>query len=335
MDSNLSKDRFLRRICEEDAEHYVDLDVLCSFNILKKMDVKPMEICEAVENVSEVSLSDDRKRIRPSGPLPPVFHNADGRTVYVETFPSNTKHEDVENIFTSCGRVVYVSLPRFKESQSIKGFAFVEFENEISAERAAVVKNRCLETINGVDVVLHVLRKKEWARLREQYLHIQEELIHHGKICESKRSLLQLREIAPSISRGMIRETFHGIAQVKYVDMHDGMRVVIRFATMDGAHLALQRVEDGALADVIGKSVEAKILNAKECEEYWLRNFELHEAKDHEESREVHVIDEPTPSVFELSTGSHIRFREDGDEDEDDLDAKPLEPLHKRPKNDQ
>jgi hypothetical protein len=98
----------------------VDLDVLCSFNILKKMDVQPMEICEAVESMACVSVSPDQKRIRPSGSLPQVFHNTDGRTVYAETFPSNTKHEDIENLFASCGRVVYVSLPRFKASQSIK-----------------------------------------------------------------------------------------------------------------------------------------------------------------------------------------------------------------------
>jgi hypothetical protein len=134
-----------------------------------------------------------------------------------------------------------------------------------------------------------------------------------------------------------LKETFHGIAQVKYVDMHDGRKVVLRFATMDGAHLALQRVEDGALTDVIGKSVEAKVLDATECEEYWLRSLEDHEVEDKNQHGETHIIDleksdEPTPSVIEISTGSHIRFRVDED---DSSDIKSLEPMHKKTKNDQ
>lgn len=43
-------------------------------------------------------------------------------------------------MFTTCGDVVYVSIPRYKSSGDSKGFAFVEFEKEEQAQKAIEVK---------------------------------------------------------------------------------------------------------------------------------------------------------------------------------------------------
>ena len=44
-------------------------------------------------------------------------------------------------MFEVCGKVTYVSLPRFKESRELKGFGFIEFES-LEGAQAAVVRFR-------------------------------------------------------------------------------------------------------------------------------------------------------------------------------------------------
>ena len=45
----------------------------------------------------------------------------------MENIPSTSNHESLKGIFSKFGVVEYVSLPKFKSTGDIKGFAFVEF----------------------------------------------------------------------------------------------------------------------------------------------------------------------------------------------------------------
>lgn len=56
-------------------------------------------------------------------------------------------HSWIERVFTKCGNVVYVSIPRYKSSGDSKGFAFVEFEKEEEASKAIEVMSRPDETV--------------------------------------------------------------------------------------------------------------------------------------------------------------------------------------------
>lgn len=51
-------------------------------------------------------------------------------------------HGWIERVFSRCGSVVYVSVPRYKTSGDPKGFAFVEFEREEEARQAVQVSRR-------------------------------------------------------------------------------------------------------------------------------------------------------------------------------------------------
>ena len=48
-------------------------------------------------------------------------------------------HDWVKEAFSGCGKVVYVSLPRYKSSGDLRGFAFVEFETREAAAKACEV----------------------------------------------------------------------------------------------------------------------------------------------------------------------------------------------------
>lgn len=55
-------------------------------------------------------------------------------------------HSWIERVFTKCGNVVYISIPRYRTTGEPKGFAFVEFEKLEQAQRAIEV-NIDIETL--------------------------------------------------------------------------------------------------------------------------------------------------------------------------------------------
>jgi len=69
------------------------------------------------------------------------LEHVDSRTVYVEEFPTNIDHEWLKTIFTTCGTVNYVSLPKYKHNSQVKGFAFIEFSTSEEAHKACQVLN--------------------------------------------------------------------------------------------------------------------------------------------------------------------------------------------------
>ncbi|XP_062305587.1 la-related protein 7 isoform X2 [Osmerus eperlanus] len=112
-DVNLHKDRFLKQLIEDSRDGYVDLSVLTTFNRMKKMSTDCKLIARALKNSSLVE----------------------------ELLPKDVKHGWIERVFSKCGNVVYVSIPKYKTSGQSKGFAFVEFETEEQAQKAIEMLN--------------------------------------------------------------------------------------------------------------------------------------------------------------------------------------------------
>ena len=50
-------------------------------------------------------------------------------SVYVEGLSSQWNHETVSRIFSSCGEISYISLPRHAQTGQFRGFGFVEFKS--------------------------------------------------------------------------------------------------------------------------------------------------------------------------------------------------------------
>lgn len=118
----------------EHPQGYVEIATIASFNRMTQLCsdlvlvVKAMKMCPSVEVI-------DDQWVKPTRPLPEP-KNVDSVTIYVEKLPPHADHDWIKSVFSSCGKVVYVSLPRYKSNRAIKGFAFVEFEKESEAEQA-------------------------------------------------------------------------------------------------------------------------------------------------------------------------------------------------------
>ncbi|KAM6949624.1 la-related protein 7 [Aplochiton taeniatus] len=141
-DVNLHKDRFLRQLIEESHDGYVDISVLTTFNLLKKLTTDVKLVARALKNSSIVQVNLEGNKVRRLHAIGERPKDVDNRTVYVELLPKDVSHAWVKRVLSKCGNVVYVSIPRYKTTRDSKGFAFVEFETEAQAEKA-------IETLNN------------------------------------------------------------------------------------------------------------------------------------------------------------------------------------------
>uniref|UniRef100_A0A3Q3JBC2 La-related protein 7 n=1 Tax=Monopterus albus TaxID=43700 RepID=A0A3Q3JBC2_MONAL len=140
-DANLHKDRFLKKLIDESGDGYVDLSVLTSFNRMQKLTTDTKLIARALKNSSVVEVNLEGNKVRRQLPIGDPPNDVDSRTVYVELLPKDVTHSWIERVFTKCGNVVYVSIPRYKSTGDAKGFAFVEFEKEEQAQKAIEMLN--------------------------------------------------------------------------------------------------------------------------------------------------------------------------------------------------
>uniref|UniRef100_A0A8C2Z6F8 La-related protein 7 n=1 Tax=Cyclopterus lumpus TaxID=8103 RepID=A0A8C2Z6F8_CYCLU len=140
-DVNLHKDRFLKKIIDESDDGYVDIFMLASFNRMKILTSDTKLIARALKNSTVVEVNLEGDKVRRQFPIGDVPNDVDDRTVYVELLPKDVTHSWIERVFTTCGNVVYVSIPRYKTSNDPKGFAFVEFETGEQAQKAIEMLN--------------------------------------------------------------------------------------------------------------------------------------------------------------------------------------------------
>lgn len=140
-DVNVHKDRFLRKLIDDSDDGYVDISVLANFNRMKKLTVDTKLIARALKNSTVVEVNLEGNKVRRQYPIGDAPTDTDSRTVYVELLPKDVTHGWIERVFSKCGNVVYVSVPRYKSSGDSKGFAFVEFEKKEEASNAIEVLN--------------------------------------------------------------------------------------------------------------------------------------------------------------------------------------------------
>ncbi|KAL5018412.1 hypothetical protein ScPMuIL_004134 [Solemya velum] len=139
-DANLQRDRFLKKQIDESKDGYIELSVFLNFNKIRSITTEIDDIRKGLSKSDELQLSEDGAKVKRIKPLE-MPHNVDERTVYVECLPHDADHDWLKKTFSSFGKIAYVSLPRYRTSGDTKGFAFIEFETESSAEKACKEMN--------------------------------------------------------------------------------------------------------------------------------------------------------------------------------------------------
>ncbi|XP_019644772.1 PREDICTED: la-related protein 7-like [Branchiostoma belcheri] len=157
-DANLHRDRFLKKEMEKEKEGWIDLSVILSFNKMKQLTSDPKMVVKSLRNSELVQVNAEKTKVRRTKPLAePV--QMDERTVYVECLPRAVTHEWIRTTFSVCGKVTYISLPRYQTTGDPKGFAFIEFEKQEEAEKACKMLNNPPDHMAGKMGVFPKTRK--------------------------------------------------------------------------------------------------------------------------------------------------------------------------------
>jgi len=132
-DANLRKDRYFGHLMQ--TSNCISVETFLNCNKIKNLTTNAEDIIRAIESSNVLAVSDCKTkifRIKPIEEKQP--EDIERCTVYVEQLPPKADHDWVKLMFEKYGSVAYVSLPKFK-SGTIKRFAFVEFDNEESANK--------------------------------------------------------------------------------------------------------------------------------------------------------------------------------------------------------
>jgi len=137
-DANLQHDHVLLKAIKRN-DGFVLLDALATRTQILRIANDLAMIIKAIQNSSLLQINKELTMVRRIASL--RHRNADARTVYVERLPFYVDHEWLRSIFGCCGSIEYISLPKYKNSGEVKGFAFIEYSKEADAEKACQVLN--------------------------------------------------------------------------------------------------------------------------------------------------------------------------------------------------
>lgn len=139
-DSNFRKDKFLRGKAAEDADGFVPLSVLLTFNRVKAQTSQVPDLAAALESSAELELSADKTAVRRIRPLP-EDDDSENRSIYVKgPFPSTATLDQMQAFAKTLGNVKRVVMRRVRAPEKpFKGSLFIEFATE--AEAKTVVEN--------------------------------------------------------------------------------------------------------------------------------------------------------------------------------------------------
>ncbi|CAG2167559.1 unnamed protein product [Oppiella nova] len=141
-DANLRHDRFMRQLIgAEDPElrgrQCVPLNEFLKFNKISEMTQNTRDISLALERSKCLSLNQTQQTVQRVDPFATQdTKEVDELTIYVERLPPTADHQWIRSVFEPFGRIQYIKVPHFRHNHMIMGFAFVEYEDRLSAQKA-------------------------------------------------------------------------------------------------------------------------------------------------------------------------------------------------------
>lgn len=164
-DANFRRDKFLRSKAAEDADGFVGLEVLTTFNRIKALTTDPRALADALEDSEVVELSEDRLAVRRVKPLPEV-DDSEVRSVYAKgPFPTDATLEDLQAWAAAWGSVARVVMRKTRNKEkTFKGSIIVEFAQLDFANACVAAASAGAAAYAGTPVLRVEALKEYYAR---------------------------------------------------------------------------------------------------------------------------------------------------------------------------
>eukprot|EP00796_Vickermania_ingenoplastis_P004024 gene4024-2878_t len=139
-DVNIAKDVFLRSKVSEDAEGFVPLSVLLTFNRVSSLSKEASVLADALRSSTKLVLNNEGTAVRRKDPLPESIQT-DEQTVYVKPVPPTSTLEELTTFFGQYGTVLAIWRRYFQGQKSAapedraKPSIFVVFSSKEEAEK--------------------------------------------------------------------------------------------------------------------------------------------------------------------------------------------------------
>lgn len=289
-DSNYRRDSFLRAAAENDADGFVPIKTLLTFNKLKKLTEDASAVATAVESSEEVELSEDKLSIRRKTPLPEEDLSKQ-RTVYVKGFDPEDDTATIDNIqefFSRYGRVLYVRQRKDPETKQFKGSCFVEFEDREKAEACVNDAGNITWKDKPFDCVMHLAdwlknrHEKRKANKRKSATEKKEEESKQREWQYENGLIVKFEGVPDTTTREDLQEKFNTYGVVKYVEFATGQTEgYLRFSEPAGAKAAADAIQAGDLKvkEDHTTPITGSLLEGDAEKEYWQKIKEKSQEK--------------------------------------------------------
>jgi lupus La protein len=168
-DANFRRDKFLRAKASEDADGFVGLDVIATFNRVKSITTDPATLASALDDSAPLELSEDRLAVRRAAALPEVDDSEARSVVAKAPFPVAVTLEKLQEWAAQWGPVARLVMRRTRtKEKAFRGSCIIEyFTHEGSAALvAAHADSKCL--FEGAPVARIETLKGYYARKKAQ-----------------------------------------------------------------------------------------------------------------------------------------------------------------------
>lgn len=165
-DANFRRDKFLRAKAGEDADGFVGLDVIATFNRVKSITTDPVTLGLALDDSDTLELSEDRLAVRRGSPLPETDDSEARSVVAKAPFPAGATLEQLQAWAATFGVVARLVMRRSRtKDKPFRGSIIIEFathEGAAALVTASTTEGACV--YEGAKVARIEMLKAYYAR---------------------------------------------------------------------------------------------------------------------------------------------------------------------------
>ena len=164
-DANFRRDKFLRAKAGEDADGFVGLDVIATFNRVKTITTDPVALAAALEDSEPLELSEDRLAVRRGKPLPETDDSEARSVVAKAPFPAGATLEQLQAWASTYGVVARLVMRRSRtKEKAFRGSVIIEYATHEGAAALAAAFAATTCVYEGAPVARVEMLKVYYAR---------------------------------------------------------------------------------------------------------------------------------------------------------------------------